>query len=184
MKVAQEIDVDNVTIIINPQNKLEAKIPTSTPSEVVIEEVPNVTPVNAVVTLGGVQRGITKLGKVSGTEWLVFQLGKPEQPSVTDTEWTADLICEENPPFSRYDETFTGVRLGGNLPEGITTVVITKANGQTQSFSYSGTDYKYNVNFEGFDRSGENPVAVDLITPQGNVSKPVHGICTFTSLPD
>lgn len=80
MKVAQEIDVDNVTIIINPQNKLEAKIPTNTPSEVVIEEVPNVTPVNAVVTLNGTTRRIVKLGKVNGTEWLVFQLDNPPPP--------------------------------------------------------------------------------------------------------
>lgn len=30
MKVAQEIDVDGVTIVINTDNKLEAKIPTTT----------------------------------------------------------------------------------------------------------------------------------------------------------
>ncbi len=77
MKVAQEIDVDNVTIIINPQNKLEAKIPTSTQSEVVIEEVPNVTPSNAVAILNGIARRIIKLGKVNGTEWMVFQLETP-----------------------------------------------------------------------------------------------------------
>lgn len=77
MKVAQEIDVDNVTIIINPQNKLEAKIPT-TSNEVAIEEVPNETSVNAVVTLDGVHRRIVKLGKVNGTDWLVFQLEQPK----------------------------------------------------------------------------------------------------------
>ena len=83
MKVCQEIDVDNVTIIINPENKLEAKIPTSTPSEVVIEEVPNVTTANDVVTLDGTMRKITKLGKVNGTEWLVFQLDNPPPPKPT-----------------------------------------------------------------------------------------------------
>lgn len=78
-KVVTEHDVDNVTIIINPQtNKLEAKLPDTTPSEVVIEEVPNVTPNNTVVTLDGMERRITKLGKVNGTEWLVFQLEIPK----------------------------------------------------------------------------------------------------------
>ena len=73
-KVVTANDVDNVTIVINGENKLQAKLPATTPSEVVIEEVPNVTPANAVVTLNGIERRIVKLGKVSGTDWLVFQL--------------------------------------------------------------------------------------------------------------
>lgn len=79
MKVCQEIDVDNVTIIINPQNKLEAKIPTSTPSEVVIEEI------NANLLFTSDQglvvhrndtntnHPLTKLGRVKGTDWLVVR---------------------------------------------------------------------------------------------------------------
>lgn len=101
MKVAQEIDVDNVTIIINPQNKLEAKIPTSTPSEVVIEEVPNVTPANKVVTLNGTDRKIVKLGKVNGTEWLVFQLETPK-PTIN-----------KNIRIEFYDDVGTDSELGG-----------------------------------------------------------------------
>ena len=82
MKVAQEIDVDGVTIIINTDNKLEAKINTNTPSKVVIEEVTGITNyndgwdnyVNAPfsITKGGQQYPITKVGRIAGTEWLVF----------------------------------------------------------------------------------------------------------------
>lgn len=80
MKVAQDINVDNVTIIINPKtNQLEAKLP-ETSGSVTIEEVPNVSASNYIVTLDGTQRRITKLGKVSGTEWLVFQLDNPPPP--------------------------------------------------------------------------------------------------------
>lgn len=129
MKVAQEIDVDNVTIIINPQNKLEAKIPTSTPSEVVIEEVPNVTPANAVVTLNGTERRITKLGKVSGTEWLVFQLGTTEPappgfPSGTTEPTPSDITTD-------LDVTSCGSTRGENDHYRMSTsatVVVTTSN--------------------------------------------------------
>ena len=82
-KVVTEHDVDNVTIIINSENKLQAQLPDTTSGEVVIEEVPNVTTANDVVTLDGTMRKITKLGKVSGTEWLVFQLDNPLPPKPT-----------------------------------------------------------------------------------------------------
>lgn len=65
MKVAQEIDVDNVTIIVNPQNKLE--------SQVVIEEVAGLT-MPVTLTKDGKKYPVTKVGKLAGTAWLVFQV--------------------------------------------------------------------------------------------------------------
>ena len=196
MKVAQEIDVDNVTIIINPQNKLEAKIPPATAGAVEIEEIPNTSSLDSsIIRIDGKYYPMSKVGVIKGTEWLVFQLKdfvpattptpvtEPEQPPVTNKVWTANTICEQNQDNPVYDETFTGVRLGGDLPEGITTVQITKANGQIQSFIYSGTDYKYNIDPEDFSSFGGNPVKVTLVTAQGNVSKPVSDICRFMALP-
>lgn len=206
-KVVTEHDVDNVTIIINPQNKLEAKIPT-TSNEVVIEEVTGITNFSDSkgnyadapfsINKGGQQYPITKVGRIVGTNWLVFQTDaplvadepvtpvqpEPEQPPAVDTDWTANVICEQNQDNPTYDETFTGVRLGGNLPEGIITVEITKANSQIQSFTYSGTDYKYNVDPRNVNLNKEYPVKVTLVTDQGNVSKDVYYTCTFISLPE
>lgn len=204
MKVCQEIDVDNVTIIINPQNKLEAKIPTNTASEVVIEEVTGITNYNDgwgnyldqpfSITKDGQQYPITKVGRIKGTNWLVLQADgliptetepvTPVQPPVTTNDWTADIICEQNPDNPVYDETYTGVSLGGNLPEGILTVEITKANGEIQSFIYSGTNYKYNVDPLSIEYYREYPVKVTLVTPQGNVFKDVYYTCMFSALPD
>lgn len=79
MKVAQEIDVDNVTIIINPQNKLEAKIPTSTPTSVEIEEIDahlQMTDSQGLVVHKNdtnTDHPLTKLGRVKGTDWLVIR---------------------------------------------------------------------------------------------------------------
>lgn len=66
MKVAQEIDVDNITIIVNEQNQLE--------SQVVVEEFADlVIPVK--LRKDGAEYSITKVGKLVGTDWLVFQVG-------------------------------------------------------------------------------------------------------------
>lgn len=65
MKVAQEIDVDNTTIIVNEQNQLE--------SQVVIEEVAGLT-MPVTLTKDGKEFPVTKVGKLAGTDWLVFQV--------------------------------------------------------------------------------------------------------------
>lgn len=48
------------------------------PKNLLIEEIPNVTPLTDVVALGGTHRRIIKLGKIKGTEWMVFQLDAPK----------------------------------------------------------------------------------------------------------
>lgn len=79
MKICQEIDVDNVTIIVNPQNKLE--------SQVVIEEVTGLT-MPVTLTRDGKAYPVSKVGKLSGTEWLVFQVQEfipPPPPPTKET---------------------------------------------------------------------------------------------------
>lgn len=83
MKVVQEINVDNVTIVINDENKLEAKIPTSTSTAVEIEEVTGITnfydgagsnvDTPFMFDKDGQRYAITKVGRVKNTDWLVFK---------------------------------------------------------------------------------------------------------------
>ena len=104
-KVVTEHDVDNVTIIINSENKLQAQLPDTTSGEVVIEEVPNVLPThNAIVTLDGTMRKITKLGKVNGTEWLVFQLDapKPHIQKTINVEFYDDVVTDSGDGMTFY----------------------------------------------------------------------------------
>lgn len=84
MKVAQDIDVDGVTIVINPDNKLECVAPSNNGSTAVeIEEITGITNFhdgwgNYVyqpfgIGKDGQQYSITKLGRIKGTNWLVLQ---------------------------------------------------------------------------------------------------------------
>lgn len=70
-KVVTENDVDGVTIIINPQNKLEAKIPPSNAGSVEIEEL--IVVLNSSIIGNDRSYPITKVGRIKGTNWLVFQ---------------------------------------------------------------------------------------------------------------
>ena len=65
-KVVTENDVDNVTIVVNARNQLE--------SQVVIEEVAGLT-MPMTLTKDGKKHPVTKVGKLAGTDWLVFQVG-------------------------------------------------------------------------------------------------------------
>lgn len=79
MKVCQEIDVDNVTIVINQQNQLE--------SQVVIEEVAGLT-MPVTLTKDGKKYPVTKVGKLVGTDWLVFQVQEFIPPPTTEPDPT------------------------------------------------------------------------------------------------
>lgn len=66
-KVVTENDVDNVTIVVNAQNQLE--------SQVVVEEFADlVIPIR--LMKDGAEYTINKVGKLAGTNWLVFQSPK------------------------------------------------------------------------------------------------------------
>lgn len=89
MKICQEIDVDNVTIIVNPQNKLE--------SQVVIEEVTGLT-MPVTLTKDGKKHPVTKVGKLAGTDWLVFQaeeLVEPVQPTKETIRIPTNVVVKE-----------------------------------------------------------------------------------------
>ena len=86
MRVAQNIDVDGVTIIINPDNKLACATPANGGSTTVeIEEVTGITNyhdgwgnyINQPFSIakGGQRYPITKIGRIKGTNWLVLQAG-------------------------------------------------------------------------------------------------------------
>lgn len=181
MKVAQEIDVDNVTIIINPQNKLEAKIPT-TSSEVVIEEVPNVTPNNTVVTLNGTEHRIVKLGKVNGTEWLVFQLDSPAQPAPSNiitfievncgrVEYGKDRYVMTDPVSVKVTTSDTG----GKIPQTVKFDVTVGSQTRTYSYPYSASNtYEWNsindFRYEGHTNFTFGNVSVEFT--DGSVSLP------------
>lgn len=137
MKVAQEIDVDNVTIIINSKNKLEAKLPTNSTNSVVIEEITGINGFyddwgnqrDSIVQFGknGQQYPITKVGRIVGTNWLVFSV---EGLNFTDSSTPAPDLPPADKPTSPTDTS----NAKEYLPEGeIPKVEINK------------TDYTYEI---------------------------------------
>lgn len=130
MKVCQEIDVDNVTIVINPQNKLEAIIPKSSGS-VEIEEI------NASLAFTfdqglvvyrndtNTNHPLTKLGRIKGTDWLVVRakdvFGDVEPVPKYDTSWHLSWTA------SGDDEgTVTYIKDGNNIVGATTTISFTR----------------------------------------------------------
>lgn len=75
-KVVTEKDVDNVTIVVNAQNQLE--------SQVVIEEVADLS-MPVTLTKDGKAYPVSKVGKLTGTDWLVFQVQEYIPPPVKET---------------------------------------------------------------------------------------------------
>lgn len=96
MKVCQEIDVDGITITINADKKLEAKVPANAGS-VEIEEVTNVVGFGDstgsevaspfyLVKDDNQPYPVTKIGRLKGTDWLVFQVdGLPSSNGGSNT---------------------------------------------------------------------------------------------------
>lgn len=129
MKVCQEIDVDNITLIVNPQNKLEAVIPESSGS-VEIEEID----ANLWFTLDqglvvhkndtNTNHQLTKLGRVKGTDWLVVRAKDvfgdvepvPEYDTVWHLSWTA----------SGDDDSVTYIKDSNNIVGATTTISFTR----------------------------------------------------------
>lgn len=186
MKVCQDIDVDGVTIIINSENKLQANLPATTPGEVVIEEVPDVTTANAVVTVNGVERKITKLGKVNGTDWLVFQLGLPTNISVEcgKVYRMSDHFLVETPPVVRV----TTPNMGGKTPQIVKFDVSIANEIRTYSYPYSeSNEYVWN-NFDDFTYDTLNNVwfafnAASIVFTDGSSTTPSSSSICSTEYP-
>lgn len=221
MKVAQEIDVDNVTIIINPQNKLEAKIPPSTPSEVVIEEVTGITNFSDSmgtyadapfsINKGGQQYPITKVGRIVGTNWLVFQTDaplvadepdtpsqpEPEQPPNSSIKTYLDYSCRVAiATGTHYELSYpivvqvTTSDTGGKTPQTVKFDVTLGSQSRTYSYPYSsGNTYYWNsigdFNYEGQTSYHFGNARVEFT--DGSVSLPPatnNTGCMMASLPD
>ena len=160
MKVVQEIDVDNVTIIVNPQNKLEAVLPESSGS-VEIEEI------DAYLWLT-VDQGIivhkndtntnhqlTKLGRVKGTDWLVIRANdvfgdvKPA-PSDIDTYLEVDCGWVEDSGdhyvlTSPVSVKVTTSDVGSKTPKTVKFDVKLGSQTRTYSYPYSASNtYEWN----------------------------------------
>lgn len=126
MKVAQEIDVDGVTIIINPENKLEAKLPENTSGSVEIEEIN----ANLWFTFDqglvvhrndtNTNHTLQKLGRIKGTDWLVIRakdvFGDVEPVPEYDTAWRLPWTA------SGDDGIVTYIKNGDNIVGATTTI--------------------------------------------------------------
>lgn len=129
MKVCQEIDVDNVTIVINPQNKLEAKFP-ELDTGIEVEEIKlDEMATLPIVAINGQQYTIGKIGVIKGTPWMVFQLaGYAHEPTV-DPEPIVDEPSQ--PPLKQYQLSLDSPGAG--------TYYYTKGEG------YNGLRYKFSA---------------------------------------
>lgn len=221
MKVAQEIDVDNVTIIINSQNKLEAKIPTSTPSEVVIEEVTGITNFSDStgnyadtpfkINKDGQQYPITKVGRIVGTNWLVFQTDaplvadepvtpvkpEPEQPPNSSIETYLNYSCGDvKAAGTHYELSYpiavqvTTSDTGGKTPKTVKFDVTLGSQTRTYSYPYSASNiYEWN-SINDFTYEGETSYSISNARVEftdGSVSLSPITIsirCTMTAIPD
>lgn len=176
MKVCQEIDVDNVTIIINPQNKLEAKIPESSGS-VEIEEIDanlQFTSDQGLVVHKNdtnTNHQLTKLGRVKGTDWLVIRANdvfgdvKPA-PSDINTYLEADYGSVQ----SRGDHYALTVPVsvkvttsdtGGKTPQTVKFDVTLGSQSRTYSYPYSESNtYEWN-SINDFTYEGLTSVCID-----------------------
>lgn len=139
MKVAQEIDVDNVTIIINPQNKLQA-VGSSLEFEEIRLEYDDNSPISAIggsYELEGSHRyherriNLTKLFKLKGTDFYLFggeleEIVRPLPPdpivrvrnSSTGTWYSMEGDGSRLINFTNYsDELGDEDHISGNLSE-------------------------------------------------------------------
>lgn len=198
-KVVTDQDVDNVTIIINDNNKLACATPSGSGSTAVeIEEIPNTSTVtDRVIAIDGKQYQMSKVGVIKGTEWLVFQLNgfvpviatpPVTEPPADATEWTPVLYCEQNQANPEYDETYTGVQIKGSLPADVTEVILTLENGDQLQFPVNSTGiYKYNVDPKNYYNYGRIPMFVTPITATSDLERKSvinSGRCLFISAPE
>lgn len=203
MKLMQEIDVDNVTITINGENKLAMVQPTNSGSTFDVASLPEkqweagskivaldpqgntyIFPIN-----GGIQVTTTTTNNVSSTNNVIHPRFTSTFEDTTQTIPTpsADglkigIICDEQGNRVGY----TGVKLEGTIPENITEVVLTKADNTEVRFNYENSKdtYTYQVDTVNYETSGENLVKLTLVTAQGNVVEDLsNSKCSFLNFP-
>ncbi|MCI7480129.1 MAG: hypothetical protein MSA88_06815, partial [[Pasteurella] aerogenes] len=113
MQVAQKINIDNESIVINEENEIK--------SVTLIEEIPNVTSSTNVVNIDGIGYPIGKVGKIKGTDWLVFKLKDyPLINKLVGKSFTAELLAGGRVTVSGgmiQDASNVILQLGGDYQE-------------------------------------------------------------------
>ena len=193
-KVVTEHDVDNVTIIINSENKLEAKIPESSGS-VEIEEIDAnlwfTSDQGLVVHKNDTNTNhqLTKLGRVKGTDWLVIRANdvfgdvKPA-PSGINTYLEVDCSWVEN-GGDHYKLTnplsvkVTTSDTGGKTPQTVKFDVVLGSQTRTYSYPYSESNtYEWNsindFTYEGGTRYRIENARVEFTDGSSSSSSSLH----------
>ena len=175
-KVVTEHDVDNVTIIINSENKLEAKIPEPsgfTEIEEIDANLQFTSDQGLVVHKNDTNTNhqLTKLGRVKGTDWLVIRANdvfgdvKPA-PSDIDTYFEVDRGEIQNRgdhyeltiPLSVKVET---TNVGSKTPKTVKFDVVLGSQTRTYSYPYSESNtYEWN-SINDFIYEGYKNVCID-----------------------
>ena len=159
-KVVTEHDVDNVTIIIKSENKLEAKIPEPsgfTEIEEIDANLQFTSDQGLVVHKNDTNTNhqLTKLGRVKGTDWLVIRANdvfgdvKPA-PSDINTYLAVDCSSVEDGGdhytlFSPLSVKVTTSDTGGKTPKTVKFDVAFGSQSRTYSYPYSASNtYEWN----------------------------------------
>ena len=193
-KVVTEHDVDNVTIIINPQNKLEAKIPESSGS-VEIEEIDANLQFTSDQELvvhkndTNTNHQLTKLGRVKGTDWLVIRANdvfgdvKPA-PSDIDTYLEVDCGLVEDGGdhyklISPLSVKVTTSDTGGRVPQTVKFDVVLGSQTRTYSYPYSASNtYEWNsigdFTYEGATSYSIKNARVEFTDGSSSASSSLH----------
>ena len=175
-KVVTEHDVDNVTIIINSENKLEAKIPESSGS-VEIEEIDanlQFTSDQGLVVHKNdtnTNHQLTKLGRVKGTDWLVIRANdvfgdvKPAPSGINtylvvghgSVEVRGDHYGLTNP----LPVKVTTSDVGSKTPKTVKFDISLGSQTRTYSYPYSASNtYEWN-SINDFTYEGRKSVCID-----------------------
>ena len=203
-KVVTEHDVDNVTIIINSQNKLEAKIPEPSGS-VEIEEID----ANLWFTFDqglvvhkndtSTNHQLTKLGRVKGTDWLVIRANdvfgdvKPA-PSGIDTYLEVDYGWVEDGGdhyklISPLSVNVTTSDVGGKTPKTVKFDVVLGSQSRTYSYPYSASNtYEWNsindFTYDGSTRYRIENARVEFTDGSSSASSKFIRSCTMALAQD
>ena len=159
-KVVTEHDVDNVTIIINSENKLEAKIPEPsgfTEIEEIDANLQFTSDQGLVVHKNDTNTNhqLTKLGRVKGTDWLVIRANDvfgDVKPAPSDINTYLEVDCgliedreDRYTLISPLSVKVTTSDVGGRVPQTVKFDVVLGSQSRSYSYPYSASNtYEWN----------------------------------------
>ena len=175
-KVVTEHDVDNVTIIINSENKLEAKIPEPSGFTEIEEIDANLwfTSEQGLVVHKNdtnTNHQLTKLGRVKGTDWLVIRANDvfgDVKPAPSDINTYLEVDCgliedreDRYTLISPLSVKVTTSDTGGKTPQTVKFDVVLGSQTRTYSYPYSESNtYEWN-SINDFTYEGRKSVCID-----------------------